>query len=34
VITQPAHAGEIASTVRMLPVLVAIHARALLPAGG
>ena len=30
----PAHAGGIASAVRMLPVLVAIHARALLPAGG
>jgi hypothetical protein len=30
----PVHAGGIASAVRMLPVLVAIHARALLPAGG
>jgi hypothetical protein len=31
---QPAHAGGIASAVRMAPALVAIHARALLPAGG
>jgi hypothetical protein len=30
----PAHAGTVASAVRMPPVLVAIHARALLPAGG
>ena len=30
----PAHAGDIASAVRMLPGLVAIHARALLPTGG
>jgi hypothetical protein len=30
----PVHAGGIASAVRMAPVLVAIHARALLPAGG
>jgi hypothetical protein len=30
----PVHAGGIASAVRMPPVLVAIHARALLPAGG
>jgi hypothetical protein len=31
---QPAHSGAIASAVRMLPGMVAIHARALLPAGG
>ena len=30
----PVHAGGVASAVRMLPGLVAIHARALLPAGG
>jgi hypothetical protein len=30
----PAHAGGVAGAVRMPPVLVAIHARALLPAGG
>jgi len=31
---QPAHSGGIASAVRMLPVLAAIHARALLPPAG
>lgn len=30
----PGHAGAVAGAVRMQPVLVAIHARALLPAGG